>query len=162
MTDLSEFLALLQFEVQKSFDFSEQLMHDLADNGDPMLQLAYESVEMDIPLLFEMGTKEITAPTDADTRPDRKPGVLIRDLEATFAGAATRINMRNLGVGATPANLEKPKALRRRTSQKGEESETPRGQTLKVMTPGNNTDEGKTTNPAWIGRIKVTLKPVIK
>ncbi len=172
MTELSEFLALLQFEVQKSFDFSEQLMHDLAESDDPVLQLAYDSVELELPLVFDLGTKEAPAsPGNAEALPT-KPGVVISDLTASFAGVqsirADKVTARAALAAASAAEPAKATPAKRRSggAAKKRGGDAAKGkatvQTLSVATLEKAGLESDAIDREQIGRIKVTLKPVAK
>ena len=50
--ELSELLALLQYEVQKSYDFTERLAKGDAGPNTSTLQIALERMEVDIPVSF--------------------------------------------------------------------------------------------------------------
>ena len=179
MTPLSEFLSLIQFEIQKSFDFSEQLMHELGEDQNHQLQLAIDTIDLDLPVLFELGEAEIAEEPDEPDKSaldNRKAGLAITRLDAPFLGPRTAAVVRAQIAGepqrapkvsaAKSTNAERTKASRKPSETSVVEDD--RAMTLRVRTldtPKTISDEdGENSGGGGLshGRIRVQLRPVLK
>ncbi len=152
MLPLSELVALIQFEVQKSFEFSEQLMFDLSGSQASVLQLAVDVVELDLPVRFSMGT----IPTVVAAQPKAiKANLVLQQLDAPFLGRLTADALRKGATEQSPAGAAKKSPATKLPTPK-------LSQQLLVEIGGDTplTSEAKAPQP--MGRLRLVLKPVLK
>jgi hypothetical protein len=133
--DLSELLGLLQYEVQKSYDFAAELAKAGASPTASVLQVALERVEVDLPVLLSQS--EVTFNRAS------------RDLQPvpTFAKAFR-----------LPYAPERVSLLARGRVPKGEV----KGKTLTVELVGPREKLDEETGEERIARLRVVLRPVMK
>jgi hypothetical protein len=152
MLPLSELIALIQFEVQKSFEFSEQLMFDLSENQASVLQLAVDVVELDLPVRFSMGAKAV----DTFNQPTAtKTNLVLQQLDAPFLGRLTAEALRT----AIPVDDVNSGAKRARAAKPS----IPKEAKQLLIEVGGETQaaiDAKASHP--LGRLRLVLKPVLK
>lgn len=152
MLPLSELIALIQFEVQKSFEFSEQLMFDLSGKQESVLQLAVDVVELDLPVRFSMGSRPIGAATSVSPV---KANLVLQQLDAPFLGRLTADSLRPQE--AVDSDVNPSRKVR---SAKPEAPKEAKELLLEVGGEALATGDAKMMFP--IGKLRLVLKPVMK
>jgi hypothetical protein len=141
--ELSHFLSLAQYEVLKSFDFSSFMQDEEQDNTSAQIQLALESVELEIPLIFDTTTKELDL---VELKKENHRTKTHIDLPFN-----TNVSMMKLN---QPLKQDAKKAKGAKDKVKGE--------TITVEVANAKTKEDSNLDSSNIGRIKVIIKPMLK
>ena len=129
--NLSELLVMLQYEIQKSYDFVEEITRAQEDEERSVLHVALEKVEIELPI-----TLKETSTTFDPRKVERLP-----------------ISVKRLAVPYKPEMITKKGAI-------PENRYTGKTASVKLVEPTEKVD--KTVTPEKIGRIKVSLKPILK
>ena len=133
--ELSELLALLHYEIQKSYDFAEHIARGEAGPTTSVLQVALERVELDIPVSIAEGERAFNR---SSKQMQKLPTYAKRFL--------------------LPYSPEQLAVIKKGGIPKGEVV----GRTLDIQLIGPAEKIDETRNAENIGRLRIVLKPVIK
>lgn len=132
--ELSEFLAMLQYEVQKSYDFTERIARGDASPTSSILQIALERVEIDLP-------------------------VSVTEIDKAFNRSAKEMQPLPSFVKRFKLPYSSEKLA---TIQKGIPKGEVKGKALNIELVGPIEKIDETRKEENITRIKIVLKPVAK
>lgn len=146
--DLSELIAMVQFEVQKAFDFAYVLSQTAASEPGkgPALHISLERVELEVPVEFAAVERQVGG------TPAPAPG-----REAAGEGAVTPPKINLEGILGRPFNL---KTLSERPLEMPKEKV--RAKVVQVRVVGLEAGLGQPEGKPSIGRIKITVIPILR
>jgi hypothetical protein len=133
--ELAELLGLIQFEVQKSYDFAADLARQELSSTSSVLQMAMERVEIDLPVLLSEKKRRFNR-SDAEMQP--LPSFAKRYVMPFVPGKLSVTGKANVPKG----ELE--------------------GDVVDVELIGPQENEDDSLKAERIARLKITLKPVMK
>lgn len=145
-SDLSEFFSVIQFEIQKAFDFSFALSRaGSPDPSSPALHISLEKVELEVPVEFVFVEKEVQPPS-----PPEKPTVEVesppKPLKIDLYGILKRpFNLKTLSESPTEMPKEKARTI-----------------TFQVRIVGLEDAQGHPEGKPGIGRIKIIATPILR
>lgn len=146
-TDLSELLSMIQFEIQKAFDFSFALSKVAAkDPNSPTLHISFESVELDVPVEISMVEKSVRPTEEKGEEKEKKEGEEKSGVEIDMEYLLSR-----------PFN---PKILSEHPMKKPQGEVKTKSIRLKVV--GLEEAQAHPEGKIAIGRIKIKATPILR
>lgn len=152
--ELSYFLSMMQYEVLKSFDFNSLMQDEMKTSSDSLIQLAIETAEIEIPVIFNSSEKEIKIDQDLD----EKESSVKSNIEFPFS-----TSIKNLKIEKSK-KLLKNDVMNYQTSKKKsvDKKTTVTGHVIGVNVANPNSKIDDSFDSSLIGKIKLVIKPVLK
>lgn len=137
--ELAELLGLLQYEVQKSYEFAEHLAKRHLAEGEVgpegmVLHIALERVELDIPLFVVEGNRRF----NRNAREIKGLPIIVKRFRFPYSPE----HLSRVRVGVPKGEIE--------------------GKTIEVRLFGPKENGESEEGIEWLGRLKVVLVPVLK
>ncbi|AFL82012.1 hypothetical protein Aeqsu_2557 [Aequorivita sublithincola DSM 14238] len=146
--ELSNFISMIQYEILKSFDFASIMQDNIQENETTKIQLAIETAEVEIPLIFD--SKKITTTLKNDKLDNKY--IAKTSIDIPFNTDLSKLKVQKPSM----VNLDSVKKSSAIRSTKTE------GDVILVKIANSDSKKDSDFDKSLIGKIKLTIKPILK
>ncbi|WP_042492017.1 hypothetical protein [Aequorivita sublithincola] len=139
---------MIQYEILKSFDFASIMQDNIQENETTKIQLAIETAEVEIPLIFD--SKKITTTLKNDKLDNKY--IAKTSIDIPFNTDLSKLKVQKPSM----VNLDSVKKSSAIRSTKTE------GDVILVKIANSDSKKDSDFDKSLIGKIKLTIKPILK